>query len=116
MASLTVQSQHEEAGMQPKEGKLTVWEQRRQRYLKSGLSRKAFCAKHGLKRSTLDYWFCRIGKLQKGPGLVEVKPGQISSANSCLTLIAAERYRIEIRKGFDRQLLTEVLQALGSLG
>jgi hypothetical protein len=101
--------------MQSKNGRLTVWEQRRQRYLKSGLSRKAFCTKNGLKRSTLDYWFCRLGKLQKGPLLVEVKPGQISSVSNCLTLIAAERYRIEIGKGFDHQLLAEVLQALESL-
>ena len=101
--------------MQLKNRKLTVWEQRRQRYLKSGLSRKAFCTKHGLKRSTLDCWFCRLGKLQKNAGLVEAKPGQISSVNSCLTLIAAERYRIEIRTGFDPQLLAEVVRALGSL-
>lgn len=47
---------------------------------------------------------------------MEVKPGSLAHVNSCLTVKVADRYRIEVRKGFDPQLLTEIVQALGSLG
>jgi transposase-like protein len=32
-----------------------------QRYLSSGLSRKAFAQEHGVKVSTLDRWLARVG-------------------------------------------------------
>jgi hypothetical protein len=102
--------------MQSKNKKLELWKQRHQAYQKSGLGRKAFCQKNKLKISTLDYWFSRIRSAEKHHGLVEVKPGSIPSGNNCLTLVVADRYRIEVKNGFDAQLFGEVVKALESLG
>lgn len=100
----------------PKENaKLKLWKQRRSEYRKSGLSRKAFCAKHRMKLSSLDYWFCRISKLEKAAGLVEVNPSAIVPVDSNIAVVVAQRFRVEVQRGFDRQLLGEVLQTLESL-
>ena len=40
--------------MQTKDAKVELWKQRRERHRKSGLSRKAFCAKYKLRLSRLD--------------------------------------------------------------
>jgi hypothetical protein len=64
----------------------------------------------------LDYWFSRIRGLESAQGLVEVKPQAIPTVNSCLEVIVAGKYCIEIRHGFDKQLLGELIKALESLG
>jgi hypothetical protein len=101
--------------MQSKNKKLELWKKRHQAYQKSGLGREAFCRKNKLKVSTLDYWFSRIRSAAKDQGLVEVKPGSIPSSNNCLTLLIADKYRIEVKNGFDAQLFGEVVKALESL-
>jgi hypothetical protein len=101
--------------MKQKENKGALWERRREQYRKSGLSRKAFCAKHHLKLSTLDYWFCRLGKQEKESGLVELDCTSIAPATPGLVVSVGQDCRIELRRGFDPQLLAEVIQALGQL-
>ena len=49
-------------------------------------------------------------------GLVELKPQAIPAVKSCLEVVVAEKYRIEIRHGFDSQLFGELIKALESLG
>jgi hypothetical protein len=100
--------------MQQKENKSALWERRRAQYKKSGLSRKAFCAKHHLKRSTLDYWFCRLGRQEKDCGLVELNPS-IAPRRASVVLSIGQDCRVEIHAGFNPQLLTEVARALGGL-
>ena len=101
--------------MQRRENKSALWERRRAQYRESGLSRKAFCKKHHLKLSTLDYWFCRLGKRQKGSGLVELDRVSIELQEPCVVVRISQNCRIEVRKGFDPQLLAEVAQALRGL-
>jgi len=101
--------------MQQKENKSALWERRRAQYRNSGLSRRAFCEKHHLKRSTLDYWFCRLGRQQRECGLVELNPASIAPPTPSVVLSLGRDCRIEIRAGFDPQLLTEVARALGGL-
>ena len=96
--------------------KLELWKRRRQEFRKSGLTRRAYCARHHLKISTLDYWFSRIRSMQSVQGLVEVKPQGTPAMKSGLEVVVAERYRIEIRDGFDRQLLGELIKTLEGLG
>jgi hypothetical protein len=100
--------------MQQKENKSTLWERRRAQYKKSGLSRKAFCAKNHLKRSTLDYWFCRLGRQEKDCGLVELNPS-IAPRTASMVLNIGQDCRVEIHAGFNPQLLAEVARALGGL-
>jgi len=45
-----------------------------------------------------------------------LKPQNDPGVKSCLEAVITERYRIEIRHGFDRQLLGELIKALESLG
>ena len=101
--------------MQQRENKSALWERRRAQYRDSGLSRRAFCEKHHLKRSTLDYWFCRLGKQEKDCGLVEVNPALIGPRTPSVVLRIGQVCRIEIRAGFNPQLLVEVVRALGGL-
>jgi hypothetical protein len=96
--------------------KLDLWKRRRQEFRKSGLTRRAFCARHRLKISTLDYWFSKIRGMESAQGLIEVKPQAIPAVDSCLEVVVAEKYRIEIRHRFDSQLFGELIKALESLG
>ena len=96
--------------------KLELWKRRCEEFRKSGLTRRTFCARRRLKISTLDYWFAKIRAVESDQGLVELKPQAISIVKSCLEVVVGEKYRIEIRHGFDRQLLGELIKALESLG
>ena len=90
-------------------------ERRRAQYCNSGLSRRAFCDKYQLKRSTLDYWFCRLGRQEKKCGLVELNSASTEPRTPSVVLRIGQDCRIEIRTGFDPQLLAEVARALGGL-
>ena len=98
-----------------RDDKLELWKRRRQEFRKSGLTRKAFCARHRLAISTLDYWFSKIRDTETTQGLVELKPHAMAAVNGCLEVVVAEKYRIEIRHGFDSQLFRELIQTLESL-
>lgn len=101
--------------MQQRENKSGLWERRRAQYRNSGLSRREFCEKHHLKRSTLDYWFCRLGRQEKECGLIELNPALMALPAPSVVLSIGQDCRIEIRAGFDPQLLAEVVRALGGL-
>ena len=96
--------------------KLELWKKRREEFRRSGLTRRAFCARRRLKISTLDYWFSRIRGMEGAHGLVELKPQALPPVNGCLEVVVAEKYRIEIRRGFDTVLFGELIKALESLG
>ena len=94
---------------------LKFWRQRLREFQKSGLNRRAFCEKNGIKKSSLDYWFRRLGKQVKLTGLVELKPSLPPSPMGLLAVTIASRYRIEVHGPVDRALFCEVVQALESL-
>ena len=99
-----------------KSGKLELWKRRRKAFQQSGSTRRAFCAKNHLKISTLDYWFSRLRDAEKSQGLVELKAQTIPAMRSRLEVVVSDRYRIEVREGFDVQLFAELIKALESLG
>ena len=98
-----------------KAGKLSFWKRKLQEYRESGLSRRAFSEQHGFTKSTMDYWFARICKGKKAKGLVEVKPTSIVIRNPSLQVVVADKYRIELHRGFDTVLFAEVVKTLESL-
>ena len=98
-----------------KNDKLTFWKRKLQEYRKSSLSRRAFSEQHGIAKSTMDYWFARIRKGQRAKALVEVKPTSIVIQDPSLQVVVAEKYRIEIHRGFDPVLLGDVVKALESV-
>ena len=99
-----------------KSEKLELWKRRRKAFQQSGSTRRAFCAKNHLKISTLDYWFSRIRDAERSQGLVELKAQAIPTARSSLGVVVADRYRIEVREGFNVQLFADLIKALESLG
>jgi len=99
-----------------KSDKLELWKRRRKAFQQSGSTRRAFCDKNHLKISTLDYWFSRIRDAEKSHGFVELKAHTIPAVKSGLEVVVADRYRIEVRNGFDVQLFGELIKALESLG
>jgi hypothetical protein len=98
-----------------KSEKLELWKRRRKAFQQSGSTRRAFCAKNHLKISTLDYWFSRIRDAERSQTLVELKTQSIPTVKSSLDVVVADRYRIEVRAGFDVPLLGELIKALESL-
>jgi hypothetical protein len=62
-----------------------------------------------------DYWFYRLGRQEKECGLVELNPASIAPPGPSMVLSIGQDCRIEIRAGFDPQLLAEVVRALGGL-
>ena len=100
---------------QRNKSKSALWEKRRAQYKKSGLSRRAFCKKYDLKLSTLGYWLSRLGKQEQGRGLVELNHVSVEPLVPGLIIGVGQGCRIEIRRGFDAQLLQEVARALGGL-
>jgi lambda repressor-like predicted transcriptional regulator len=95
--------------------KLAFWKRKHQEYRKSGLSRRDFSRQNGVNKSTLDYWFARISKEENKTALVEVKPTRIRVPDHSLRIVVADKYRIEVHRGFDPILFTEVVKALESL-
>ena len=95
--------------------KLKFWKRKLQEYLKSGLSRRVFSEQNGVNKSTLDYWFARIRKGQEAKQLVEVKPASVVIQNPALQVVVADKYRIDLHRGFDPLLFVEVVKALESV-
>ena len=95
--------------------KLAFWKRKQQEYRKSGLSRKDFSRQNGVNKSTLDYWFARISKEENKTALVEVEPTCIPVLDHSLRIVVADKYRIEVLRGFDPILFAEVVKALESL-
>ena len=96
--------------------KTAIWKKRYEEFRHNGITRKEYCEKNGITKSTLDYWFTRIGKLQKAEGLVELKIENPPASNSSLTVIVGSKYQIELQSDFDPHVFCEVVKALETLG
>ncbi len=91
-------------------GKIAEWE-------KSGLSRKEFCEKNGLNRSTASYWFKKFLKADTEGGFVEIKPlSLISNSKEGLKVIVGDKYKIEVSaNNFNPSVFSEVVKVLENL-
>ena len=110
------------------------WTERVKTWRSSGQTAKAFAQGREFKASTLTYWAYRLRQAgQQSSARVEgsatgsaatgevrmvrvlrTSEGSATGAPSSATMvIAIGAARIEVRSGFDRGLLTEVVEALG---
>jgi transposase-like protein len=85
----------------------------------SGLSVAAFCAERGIPASSLFAWRRRLAgagdATPSGSAFVEAKVrGAQDSRDGGVTIELACGRRVTVTRGFDRQLLLEVLDALES--
>jgi hypothetical protein len=98
--------------------KATRWQPHIKNLKSSGLSRRDYCEKNGLKLSTLDYW-CRKPGLYKSRkrennNKVPWIPLQIGDSEACGIHLRVGKITIEIKPGFDSALLTDLLRTLGA--
>jgi hypothetical protein len=85
----------------------------------SGLTVAAYCRDRGIKDSAFYAWKRRLrspakpNRLSK-PAFIELKPSSPSATAAIEICLRGER-RLLVRRGFDRDLLIEVVRALESV-
>jgi hypothetical protein len=84
-------------------------------YRSGDLGRRAFCERAGIAVTTLDYYLRRDSeRLRKKqrllPVVVTVEPEE--SKEPELTVVASNGRRVEVRRGFDPELLLGLLSVL----
>ena len=99
------------------EQKHTYWRQHIDSWQETGLTQAEYCRRHNLKHHQLVYWKKRFSKTQTGVSFVPLKledlldiPAQPDRAPLCL--IIDNHCKVEIRAGFDPQLLRQLIVAL----
>jgi len=82
----------------------------------SGLSIAAYCRQHGISQQSLFNWRRRFGADagKPSPAFVEVKAASARSAGGIRICLRGRR-RLVVQRGFDRELLVQVIGALEGL-
>lgn len=95
------------------------WRKHVEEFRNSGLTREAYSKRKRIQVYQLDYWRKKFSLPSKTPvalGKDQWIPLQISDRpikkDSCIDLWVGS-VRVEVKHGFDPQLLAEVLQAIG---
>jgi hypothetical protein len=102
------------------EQKRIYWKQHIEQWQQTGLTQAEYCRRNNLKHYQLVYWKKRFVKTETGVSFVGLKledlldiPAQSDRAPLCLVINS--HFKIEIRSGFDPQLLRQVIIALRAL-
>ena len=111
---------HELSRAEQLEQKRTYWKQHIDSWQETGLTQVEYCRQHNLKHHQLVYWKKRFLKTETGVSFVPLKledlpdiPAQPECAS--LSLAINNHFKIEIRAGFDAQLLRQLIFALRGL-
>ncbi len=95
------------------------WQRHIKNLKSSGLTRRKYCEKNGLKLSTLDYWSYGLGahkkRDNKGGNKTTWIPLRIGESQASGIDLQVGKVTIEIKPGFDSALLTDLLRTLGAL-
>ncbi len=89
-----------------------AWEQKISEFRASGLSVPQWCSTQGLKAHQLRYWLKKI--TPPAEAVVNWLPVNFSDSEGALTVKIGEA-AIEVRNGFDPQLLAAVVKTLRAL-
>ena len=97
------------------EYKRKIWSERIASWKESGISQRAYCEQHQLVLGTFCYWRSRL-KEQKSGGHAD-KPRFLpvmltQPKHAALILKINDRHSIEIKPGFDPDLLSKVVRAV----
>jgi len=99
------------------EQKRSYWKQHIDSWQQTGLTQVEYCRQHNLKHHQLVYWKKRFLKAETVVSFVPLKledlldiPTQPDRASLCLVI--NNHFKIEIRAGFDPQLLRQLIFAL----
>jgi transposase-like protein len=91
------------------------------RYERSGVSQKAFCLRHGVALSTLQYWLRRVRDADQEPSASFVEIPQVSGVTRALSGEAAVIIelpggaRLEVPSGTDARWLSGLVRAMGTV-
>jgi hypothetical protein len=105
--------------MKVNEETTAFWRQQVQAFEKSGLSRGAYCEQNQIKPFQLDYWRHKFAepkqKLSKQGWIpLRIKESGGGADRSGGIRLRVGKLEIEVRRGFDGELLAEVLRSVGS--
>ena len=99
------------------EQKRTYWKQHIDSWQETGLTQAEYCRRHHLKHYQLVYWKKRFLKTETDVSFVALKfedlldiPSQPDRASLCLVI--NNNFKIEIKAGFDVQVLRKLIFAL----
>ena len=94
------------------------WEQIISECKASGLSGRKWCEVNNVKITTYQYWHNKIRKQkekQKDPVWTKISLDQESDPISSKIIIRYSDFSLEVEKGSDMSLLTEILKAMSCL-
>ena len=99
------------------EQKRIYWKQHIDSWQQTGLTQAEYCRQHKLKHHQLVYWKKRFLKTQTDVSFIPLKLEDLldvpTGQDQCsLTLAIDNHFKIEIRAGFDAQLLRQLIFAL----
>jgi len=102
------------------EQKRSYWKQHIDSWQQTGLTQVEYCRQHNLKHHQLVYWKKRFLKTETDVSFVPLKLEDLldlptGQDQSSLTLAINNQFKIEIRAGFDPQLLRQLIFALRGL-
>ena len=102
------------------EQKRNYWKQHIDSWQETGLTQAEYCRRNNLKHHQLVYWKKRFLKTETGVSFVPFKledffdiPAQSDCA--ALYLVINNQLKVEIRAGFDAQLLRQLIFTLRGL-
>jgi hypothetical protein len=102
------------------EQKRSYWRHHIDSWQQTGLTQAEYCRRHNLKHHQLVYWKKRFLKTETDFSFVPLKledlldlPARQDQAT--LILVINDQFKIEIRAGFDTQLLQQLIFALRGL-
>ena len=102
------------------EQKRSYWKQHIDAWQETGLTQVEYCRQHNLKHHQLVYWKKRFLKTEADVSFVPIKLEDLldipaPSESASLSLVVNNHFKIEIRPGFDVQLLRQLIFALRGL-
>jgi hypothetical protein len=99
------------------EQKRSYWKQHIDSWQRTDLTQAEYCRQHNLKHHQLVYWRKRFLKTETDVSFVPLKLEDVLDLSArqnraSLTLVINNQFKIEIRAGFDSQLLRQLIFAL----
>ena len=102
------------------EQKRSYWKQHIDSWQETGLTQAEYCRRHNLKHHQLVYWKKRFLDTETGVSFVSLKledlvdiPAQPDRDSFCLVI--DNHFEVEIKAGFDAQLLRQLIFVLRGL-
>lgn len=91
-----------------------LWSERVRAWRESGESAEAFARGKGFAASTLRFWASRLRRPSEQPRVVQLVPKRAAVATKAASELVIEvgAARVRLARGFDPELLAEVVRAL----